>query len=364
MTLIELLVVVSILMILTVIVLPRVQPAAETRAVREAARSVDIFLATARNEAVATGRPVGVLLRRHDTEPNACTTLEQVEIPPPYAGDTIGAAIRVQDWTVANSGTVTLRARVRLANPGFANGLIRPGDLLQINGQGPVYNISLASTIPIDNNYFVFHSLTDYGDGWSAEYFVLTVDATSIVRSPWPYRPTGGAPDIWSNPVGFSIARQPYVGTSGFAAIASAVEPLELPSGTAVDLYYSGADNGSSLAATTAMEGELPIVMMFSPNGSLTTGYLHGTPRPITEPVFLLIGRWDRLLDMDGNFIPDGGEDGLANWQDLNNYWVTVNPQSGLVTTSEMAAASDADPTNDVDESRAFARQSRRMGGR
>ena len=61
----------------------------------------------------------------------------------------------------------------------------------------------------------------------------------------------------------------------------------------------------------------------------------------MTESICLLVGRWDRMPAS-----PGGGtlaEDGLANWQDLGNVWVTINAQTGLV----VAAPSNWDDPDD-----------------
>ncbi|MFZ5831102.1 MAG: prepilin-type N-terminal cleavage/methylation domain-containing protein, partial [Planctomycetota bacterium] len=95
MTLIELLVVITIIVIVLGAALPALQPALEGRAVREAARSVSVYLGSARNRALETGRPCGVVLMRA-IEEGGCDRLSQVEIPPPYAGDTMESTVRVQ----------------------------------------------------------------------------------------------------------------------------------------------------------------------------------------------------------------------------------------------------------------------------
>ena len=90
-TLIELLVVVSIMLMLAAYALPKLAPMARERKVREAARSVNVFLSRARSRAIETGRPCGVVFQRFndtagDPLSNAATMLYQAEVPPPYAG--------------------------------------------------------------------------------------------------------------------------------------------------------------------------------------------------------------------------------------------------------------------------------------
>ena len=49
-----------------------------------------------------------------------------------------------------------------------------------------------------------------------------------------------------------------------------------------------------------------------------------------------------------------------ANWQDLDNIWVVVNPQTGLVTADNMAVVAG----NDVNAARSLARDAQGMGGK
>ena len=48
-----------------------------------------------------------------------------------------------------------------------------------------------------------------------------------------------------------------------------------------------------------------------------------------------------------------------ANWQDLDNIWVVVNPQTGLITTDNVAARRQR-----IDAARSLARDAQGMGGK
>ena len=101
---------------------------------------------------------------------------------------------------------------------------------------------------------------------------------------------------------------------------------LQLPVRAVIDLEFSGTDDDLIGAVS-----DQPVYIMFSPNGSLDRFYHPGhggEVHPGTEPIYLLVGKQER--------VPAGSaEDGLANWQDVKNLWVTLNPQTGLVTTAE-----------------------------
>ena len=86
-TLVELLVVITIMMLLAAFVLPKFQLNSKTRKIREAARMINVYFGVARNRAVETGRPCGVMFQRLANQPSGAATLFQVEVPPPYAGD-------------------------------------------------------------------------------------------------------------------------------------------------------------------------------------------------------------------------------------------------------------------------------------
>jgi hypothetical protein len=154
----------------------------------------------------------------------------------------------------------------------------------------------------------------------------------------------------------YEIQRQPGMpGATGFHA--AVAKPLQLPLDAVIDLSFSGLPGTGSIMPTEGhfslanTASTAPIVIMFSPNGGLDHLYMGGTPTRATQLVFLLIGKRER--------IPAGAaEDLLNNWQDLENLWISINPQSGLVNTVEMA------PGNNLVESRAFTLQPGSMGGR
>ncbi len=99
MTLIELLVVLTIIMLLAAATIPRLKPEVERSRVREAARAIQLYLSSARNQAMATGRPCGVMIERLAAENGCSMHLVQVETPPLYSGDTDNATATVTSTT-------------------------------------------------------------------------------------------------------------------------------------------------------------------------------------------------------------------------------------------------------------------------
>src|ERR1700683_2293332 len=68
-------------------VLRALAPALAGRQVREGARMVSVFINSARNHAIETGRPAGIWLDRLATMPEACVSMAYAQVPPPYSGD-------------------------------------------------------------------------------------------------------------------------------------------------------------------------------------------------------------------------------------------------------------------------------------
>jgi type II secretory pathway pseudopilin PulG len=402
-TLIELLVVVSILMTVAVIALPLMGPAMEGRKIRETARAINVFIGAVRNQAIETGRPCGVLIRRMQVPSGATLTqetyhsqsgvvLEQVEIPAPDAGLTEDATVRVQDCTwnpdrtpptwywnpagVTTKGPCVLKVQlgtIALGGPAcIAPQLIRYGDLMQLDSKGPWYtiarddmdtNTSLQGCgtdydFPVDSNGFIdFGACVDSdNDRWiDNRILTLVLPAHKSVISPWLRANPHQSPftQNWSRAVSFKIFRQPYLAASGVTR--SAVLPMQIPVGLVLDLKASGVDNSSDptdagngdwFAAKDADTGQAgiqdpsPVVIIFGPNGAVQGVVCSKMgSAPVTSPIHLLLGKWDRML-------PTRPDDNYYNYQDISNFWISIQPASGLVTVTEpYADPASIDPT-------------------
>ena len=286
-TLIEMLIVISILMILAAAAANVMRPALDGRRVREAARAVNVYLSSARNRAMETGRPCGVILRRFNNTP-AVMNLDQCEVPACYSGDSA--------QVTCNGATVTATLDVA-PQEGVVNG----GDLVQFNYQGPLYMIPpTAGKVTTATITASLYTSQDQAIPWSGQ---------SV-----PYR----------------IFRSP----SKVATFSLQAQPLQLPAASIVDLNASSVDGGPLFSTSTT-----DVKITFSPNGSVDRVYINDVPVSASQPIFLLIGKYEQL----GN-----------NEQDLTNFWVAINPQTGLVTT-DMVASGD---------SRQFARDAQGMGGK
>jgi type II secretory pathway pseudopilin PulG len=284
-TLIELLIVVTIMMVLLAAAVPRLRPAMEARRVREAARAVNLYLASARSAAMSHGRPCGVVIERLGAEPLCSMNMSQVEVPAPYSGDDLSAAASMR-----RDNKIPNLFRAKITGP-FNSNLVKIGDRVQFDNQGPWYEITVVG----------------------AAQLTVVLDTTQGQLVPWT--------TTASQPMSYTIRRQP---------VKTAVSPLQIPAGAVVDLSASGSDSGS----TAWDSGALPVFIVFSPNGSVE-GYTVCIPNdgqytPAVEPVFLLVGKREKV-----------GGDNLA---DLDCVWVAVNPHTGMVTSAEthdLAKSSD-----------------------
>ncbi len=286
-TLIELLVVIAIMAILIAAAVPAVRHQKDGRMIREAARSINVFFGVARNRAMETGRPCGVMLRPYETTASVML-LEQVEVPPAYGGQLTSSTAII----TGSGNTITVEL------DSLPDGMIRAGDMLQLNYQGPMYEI-------VGNP--------------SGNSFTATIDISQGQLLPWGNQPS------W--PVPYRILRRP---------IKSVASPLQLPGGAVIDLGYSGTDGDQGDF------GGRPVVIMFAPSGSLQRIYIgNEPPMQLNRRVYLLVG----LLEKEGE----------ENLKDLGSLWVTLNPQTGMVTSNRMAPPELNDP-------RALARQARSMG--
>jgi Tfp pilus assembly protein FimT len=350
-TLIELLVVVSIMLIVTVVAVPAMKPALESRKIREAARALNVYLGSARNHAIELGRPVGVLFNRDSTQGNPCLTLQQVEIPAPYAGDTTNSAafVYLSGSSASSSGT-TYTVQITF-NPAVNANLFDGGDYIQFGYQGPLYTIA--------NN-----------PAPTASSAMATITLPPNCTVPWPATAPGVA-------VPFQITIQPDNNT---LPAPSAVAPLQLPAGTVIDLQASGWQApGTSFNSNLwfGVGATNPAVLLFSPTGGVYGVYANLAMYQLVDPVYFLVGRRDRMftLNLTSNAtIPQTGAagevvpaDGLANWQDPNNLWVSVAPQTGRISTVDSAVV--ANPTSMTNAAaivlaRRFALQGQSKGGR
>lgn len=337
-TLIELLVVILIIGLVAGVTIPVIAPALDGRRIRESSRLITAYLNGARDTAMRNGRPVGVLFERYidptsgNALPGMSVVLRQVEVPPPYSGDTVNSRM-----SVVSAGT-NLTAELPVAEVGW-QGIVRIGDFVKLNYRGPIYQITGGGN-PNPSGYLQ--------GAQGANAWILTPQANGPVYSVATLVP-------------FQVMRQP---------VKSSAQPLQLPDGVIIELNVSGYGAGGIEYAPIAVNDTLPVAVMFSPSGMVERVFgstiVAGNPVPVSVvpsmPIHFLLGKRERLLNTNPTDIT---ADGMMNHRDLENLWITIWPQSGLITSSpvaEVAAASTGAAA--IGESRTFAAQGRGMGGR
>lgn len=339
MTLIELLVVIFIVMTVTALAIPIVAPAMRGRQVREASRLVTAYLAGARSEALRTGRATGVIFERFPGVPEMCINLSRCQVPPAFTGMTTGEQITVN---IAPDGTASIN-QITAASwlpPSNPLARVQPGDLIRFNYQGHIYRLDFNAT-----------------NGWT------------IGRNP-------GTPNVWV--MNSDTATQPVVITAPGVPYQvfrqpkrTSTPPVQLPAGIVIDLAFSGDDLGPFVfrqrptadfpttsnykddlfAGDATATTTLGVMIVFAPDGSVErlcrpgTANSQATIRP-TGPIHLLIGRRERVpvttVQTHAGLaaLHSNAEEQIAtyNFMDLENLWVTINPRSGQITSTEMFA--------------------------
>ena len=374
MTLVELLVVVAILMGLILVGLPAMTPTKEARAIREAARSIDLMLGAARNQAMASGRPMGVMLERMPEQPLAGVTIYPAEEPAPYSGEFVGSTLQVQLYQNRRApsgasndyGLPPLWAVSTVSNQTspIATGMVHVYDLIQFNNQGPFYCILSSTTKPASDGSILppFIIALDWQVTEGSNYGSDTVGAVSLTGLPW--NPPWNPPWTAATPVNFRIFRQP---------VRSGSEALELPPGAAIDFQYSGYSQGSGtpcFAPVAQVKSTdpandpsdpadfTPIFIMFAPNGSIAYIYHsynrdHSTHavlvrRQVRSDWFnILIGKRKRvgLSGPDGFYYYNGVYSATyisgATWYNYTNYYdperlfIAINSLTGTSIVTE-----------------------------
>ncbi len=376
-TLLELLVVITIMLILLAVMVPRLRPMMEERRMREAARTVNVFFAAARSRALETGRPVGVAIERLKIQSDAAVTLRMVEVPPVYAGDVIGARVRVRRLGPPNLFQMLFPAPGDVATMLTQVVPVHVGDLVRLEYQGVTYRV-----VGLDANFDGTPD-ADSDDIIGDPGFAVGVNPVAMLvkleppdgvvpgwpsaapNAPWPPQGSG----VGSRLLAFQIERRPEP---------TAAAPVRLPGRTVIDLTASGTDSMALTGppsgfvpvdkdgATAGMQDPSPVIVMFNPDGRVSKVYYQDTPRAVTEVLYFLVGRWERIPSESGG--PPLAEDGLYNWQDITNFWIVINPNTGLVLSAPLlgdtVAATGLKTPSSLLVARDDARNMRGIGGR
>ena len=287
MTLIELMVVVLILGLLSVAVLPNLANTGDARKVREAARSLSSFIASAQSQAIGSRTASGIWI---DPLPNQMGAnwisldIAMTEVPAPYAGDTTTAGIESLTPPAA-----TLLGQSSSATPVFTGGFNLPAP------PSPAYQIRLAGSAV----WFDFYPLT------------LTIQMrTSINQTPqnttWPTTTT-------SSPIGYEIVAAPVRSNS---------TSLTFGDGVAIDLTNSFIGTSPILNSGTPPP---PPRILFDASGrpSFLINGAAATRIPMSETVFLLVSSIESI--QSGTSLTEPG-----------SYWIAIDPRGGVPKVAEV----------------------------
>ena len=361
MTLVELLVVVGIMLLLIITVAPNVVNTAEARRSREAARAVSSFVAKAQSRAVGRREWSGFMLAATNTTSSlAAIDLFLADVPPVYRGDTVPAVLTITNSTATTRTASSPTAIASLPTIGGTN------DLIRFDGRGPYYQIDHDPTpgpaITGTSVRFEFRGSSSGAD-----------ESAGFQRHNTPWPPSG-------IPLAFELLQQPVPAGS----------PLTLTEGRVVDLRWSGVGPPTLTVGSLTFSGSSYRPFSITSTGTMATAgastavLFDGTGRlrqaivrsgasvrrmAITGPVFLLVGRADRVGQPPSASLDPANDTLGANWQYSDSWWVAIDPATGVVKTAECAANAAANLVNASDlercvTSQAYIRQSLLGDGR
>jgi hypothetical protein len=331
----------TIMLMVTAAAIPVMMPALTNRRMREASRLSSSFISGARARAIETGRPAGVMLERFNGLPMAMQ-LSYVEVPPPYAGDTLNSKVTLGPPGLPPNQVTGFTA----GDTPWLAAVVRFGDQIRLDFKGPLYTLSSVPPPTIDPK--AGQVVTDpSGSPWHL------VDSKNT---------TPPLPVAYGAGVSFQIIRQP---------VRSSATPLQLPEGTVVDLMNSGVPPSNvfpPMVVPPPMWPTMPPVpfnpvIMFSPNGSVHSVTTAAAPFRPLGPIYLLIGRRDLMADVTAS----GGDENLFDPRVtpenayLSNFWVTIAHQTGQVSVAENARTMSF---TDITAARVFAQTPQSAGGR
>jgi type II secretory pathway pseudopilin PulG len=321
MTLPELLIVVAIIGLLAVTVLPALSTTTEARRGREAARLVSGYCARAQGAAIGQSDWTGLMIMSGSTARSAFE-LRMARVPPPYTGAILNARLAVQSGTFPfNSGTCVAfpeSACPTLNSTPSASPLelddiasvpvnVQPQDTIRFDGEGPIYEIVSrgAGGITFRNR--------DGGAALNAGF--------STTNQPWP----AATPATHT----FEIFRKPV--PKG--------QPFEIPNKRVIDLGWSGYGPANDLTAVNYtpllnVPGQT-VSLLFDAIGRMRL-IMRGTARVTPQhPVYLLVGRPDRVGNTPSTSLSANDDSLGANWQYASSWWIAIEPLTGNVRSAE-----------------------------
>lgn len=394
MTLVELLIVCFIIVLFVAVAAPLLRPNTADMKVREAARQLNAYFAEAKAIAAQRSMNCAIVFDRSATEgardTNIVTRLYLAESPPAYSGDTLGAVVAV--WREPGAPQPVI--------PGFTPPPINAAQpkLLALDF-GPTMNPMMevitksyfadppvpGTTMPFTIRLGTPFKPDPANPGARQQFDVRGPVYSGIAIA----SPTGSAPGISGRAIQYFIAAQynqpcfkhafddtptPYPGsaipttcafTVNFPPVPSSTSVLEMPTGTCVDMHFSGVGVDASFSDPTH-SNSAPLSVIFSPSGEV---YKVGTAQSLQVPMgrlHFLVGQTKLAIDSDPLVSAKG-----SNIGDTLNYWISVGSRTGLIQTASNATVTTTLPPADpnywptvIQQARAEALSFSTKGGR
>lgn len=388
-TLIELLIVCFIIVLFVAVAAPLLRPNTNETKLREAARQLNAYFAEAKSYAAQRAKNVALVLDRSATEgardSNIVTRLYLAESPPTYSGDTLSATIAVWSHPYSVPGTPRQQPFVNGLTPPYVNNSpphllvmdFLPGNpmadvIAKSYWPNPQPNDRIPFTIRLGNPGSPtvsgpwYQGLAIYQPtaplmgipGREVQYYIVAQYNQPWYLAPaYPYSipPMYDAPPPNPPEVPSPYPPPPYPNSAifqmNFPPQNSSASNLELPTGTCVDLLFSGYQyydytpgipeaQAEPTTSSFLSSSNTPLYIVFGPGGDVQ--YVLGDNSGINyQPtrISLLVGTTDRAIDSstDGSFR-------TSNLNDRTAQWVSVNARTGYVSTADNAGFDTVPP--------------------
>lgn len=321
MTLPELLIVVAIIGLLAVTVLPALSTTTEARRTREAARIVGGYCARAQGSAIGKSQWSGLLLQTTSNASMVVSQLRLASVPRPYSGAIPNARLAVQLGpdpinastcaVLPESACPTINASPsaspqEISDLGSSSVNVHPQDLIRFGGEGSTYEIVVSSSTAI------VVRMRDGGGGPSAGF--------STGNHPWPaLTPAAHTFEIFRQPVATGL-------------------PFEIPNNRVIDMGWSGYGPSDDVTAASYQRFNVPgqtVSILFDATGRVRL-MMKGTGRVVPlHPVYLLVGRADRVGNTFASTLSTQDDSIGVNWQYTDSWWIAIEPLTGVVRSAE-----------------------------